>query len=148
MTAQKPRSRRPDAGFFRAAWRAMVLGRCPHCGGSKMFRDYLSLHDRCPVCDLRYEAERGAWLGGLALGYTVGATVALLLAMIEMRWHLIAGTGLDPIWTVAVASLASTWPAYRPAKGLWFAMLYHWDFMAFGDDPPGPVAGVGDPAGP
>src|SRR5580698_4525572 len=38
----------------RPMWRSMVRGwrcRCPNCGEGRMFRAFLKVVDRCPVCD-------------------------------------------------------------------------------------------------
>jgi uncharacterized protein (DUF983 family) len=31
-----------------------IKGLCPRCGKGRMFRKFLKLQDRCPVCDLNY----------------------------------------------------------------------------------------------
>lgn len=46
----------------------------------------------------------------------------------QVAWHWIDEVGLDPLWTIAAASLATSFFAYRPAKAFWFAALYRWDF--------------------
>jgi len=89
-----------------------------------MFRGFYTLHDACPVCATRLEGSDGAWLGGVAIGYLFGALFAFGLGMVELRWHAIRDAGLDPLWTIAVLSLPITALAYRPAKGLWFSLLY------------------------
>ena len=103
-----------------------------------MFASYYGLHERCAVCDTRYETSSGAWLGGIALGYGIGAAVALLLTFVEVAWAPIRGLGLPPTWTIAALSLTATALGYRWAKSMWFALLYGWGFMARGDAPPGP----------
>jgi len=105
-----------------------ALGRCPGCRTQSMFRGFFTLYERCPNCGIRYEREAGAWLGGTALGYTVGALVAVSLGLVELRWHPIEELGLHPLWTITVVSLAVTLPAYRPAKGVWFALLWLYEF--------------------
>ena len=47
-----------------------------------------------------------------------------------------AALGLPPMWTIAAISLVATVIGYRPAKAIWFALLYEWGFMARGDAPP------------
>jgi uncharacterized protein (DUF983 family) len=125
-------------GLLRACWRTLIRERCPHCGKGRFFSGFFSLHPRCTECDLRYEASDGAWLGALGIGYGVGALLGVVLSFVELAWHPIAATPLDPIWTIAVVSVATSALAYRPSKALWFAILYRWDFMAFGDEPAGP----------
>lgn len=93
-----------------------------------MFRGFFTLYERCPNCGIRYEREDGAWLGATALGYSVGALVAVFLGLIELRWRPIGALGLHPLWTIMVVSLLVTVPAYRPAKGVWFALLWLYEF--------------------
>jgi len=105
-----------------------ALGRCPGCRTQSMFRGFATLYERCPNCGIKYEREDGAWLGALALGYTAGALAAVLLGLVELRWHPIRELGLHPLGTIIVVSLLVTVPAYRPAKGVWFALLWLFEF--------------------
>lgn len=89
-----------------------------------MFRSAFELHARCPDCGSPHEVGDGAWLGGVAIGYAFGALFAVAVTIIELRWHPIAGLGLQPTWAIALASIVVTALAYRPAKGLWFSLLY------------------------
>lgn len=128
-------TRRP---YLRTFWRTAVRGRCPSCGETSMFNGVLSMHERCAHCNLRYETSAGAWLGALALGYGIGALAAIILAIVELWLSPIRGLGLHPVWTIVVLSLLATLIGYRWAKSSWFSLLYLYDFMAYGDAPPGP----------
>ncbi len=142
MSTASPRVRPGEqTGLPRACWRTIVRERCPHCGKGRFFAGFFSLRLRCTECDLRYQASDGAWLGALGIGYGVGALLGIVLGIAEVAWHPIGRTGLDPLWTIAVVSVAMSAVAYRPSKALWFAILYRWDFMAFGDAPAGPQDG-------
>lgn len=121
---------------LRTFWRTGILGRCPECGRTSMFNSFYGLHERCAVCDTRFESSSGEWLGGTAIGYTIGALVAVALALIEGQWAPLTAPGLPSMWTIAVLSLVATVIGYRPAKAMWFALLYEWGFMARGDGPP------------
>ncbi|TAK75994.1 MAG: DUF983 domain-containing protein [Dehalococcoidia bacterium] len=127
-----------QTGLLLACWRTVVRERCPHCGKGRFFSGFAGLRPRCTGCDLRYEASEGAWLGAPGIGYGVGALLGIVFSFVELRWHWIASTGLDPLWTIAIGSVVASAVAYRPSKALWFAILYRWDFMAFGDAPAGP----------
>jgi len=113
----------------------LLRGRCPACGGHSMFRGFYGLHAACPACGTRLEISDGAWLGGVAIGYMFGALFAFCLGMAELRWHPIRDAGLDPLWTIAVLSLPVTALAYRPAKGLWFSLLYLFGLAGEGEEP-------------
>ena len=115
------------AGFF--------LGTCPACGRASMFRSLWELHQHCPRCGVRHELAEGSWLGAVAVGYGIGALFAMALAVIELRTHVIAEAGLDPLWTIALSSVPATVLAYRPAKGLWFVLLYLFGLAGDPDEP-------------
>jgi uncharacterized protein (DUF983 family) len=105
-----------------------VPGMCPSCGRASMFRTWIDLYERCPVCGLRYAPESGAWLGAIVVGYGIGALFVLLLVFIEVFAHPIRAIGLNPIWTITLAGLVVTALVYRPSKGLWFALLWVYGF--------------------
>lgn len=88
-----------------------------------MFQGWIDLYERCPACGVRYAVESGAWLGAIAVGYGIAALLAIALTVIEVIAHPIARVGLDPIWAITIIGVAATVLAYRPAKGLWFALL-------------------------
>ena len=94
-----------------------------------MFRGFYALEQHCAVCGTRFEHHDGAWIGGVAVGYGFGVLFGLGLAIVELSWHPIARAGFDPAWTIAGAALPVTVLAYRPAKALWFGLLYLFDFM-------------------
>ncbi len=130
---------RPDLGTGRAIrslWLGMAFGRCPSCLRTSMFRGFIELHDRCPVCGIQYQVESGAWLGAVVLGYAVGALVVVALGIIEALWHPIQQQlRLDPLWTITIIGLAVAAPAYRPAKGFWFALLWVYGFTGEPETP-------------
>ena len=121
---------------LRTFWRTGIMGRCPECGQTSMFRSFYDLHETCAVCGTRFESSSGEWLGGTAIGYGIGAIVALALAIIEVYLAPIRHLGLPPTWTILGISLVATVIGYRPAKAMWFALLYEWGFMSRGDGPP------------
>jgi uncharacterized protein (DUF983 family) len=74
-------------------WRAFLL-RCPNCGGGPIFRRWLLMQERCPVCRMRL--ERGEE------GYQVGAymfnIVAAELIFAAIFVGVLASTWPDPPW--------------------------------------------------
>ena len=130
MPASRTRSK-----LWRTIWRAGVLGRCPECGRTSMFSSFYDLHEQCEVCGTRFESNSGEWLGGTAIGYMLGACVALALSLIEVQWAPIRGLGLPAMWTIAAVTIATTVIGYRPSKALWFGIVYEMGFMAGGDRP-------------
>jgi hypothetical protein len=74
----------------------------------------------------------------MAIGYVLGAGFAMVLGVIEWRFHPIAELGLHPMWTIAVAAIPATAIFYRPSKGVWFALLYLYGLA--GDEGDAPIS--------
>ena len=101
-----------------------------------MFNSYYGLHERCAVCGTHFESNSGEWLGGTAIGYAIGALVALALAVIEVEWAPLSRLGLPAMWTIASAVIVATLVGYRPAKAMWFGLVYELGLMTHTDIPP------------
>jgi len=101
-----------------------------------MFTGLHEIPERCSGCDLQYQVGAGAWLGAIAIGYAFGVITAILAVFVELIWGPIRAVGLDPMWTIAVASLFVTGAAYRPAKGIWFVLLFRYGLMRWPDGTP------------
>lgn len=80
--------------------------RCPRCRVGSIFRDSIfrgfpEMHERCPVCDLKFEREPGYFLGAMYVSYALGLGIVALFAAI--LW---AVTGWwitkDTIWAVVL----------------------------------------------
>jgi len=65
-----------------------LFGRCPRCGGGKVFTSWLKMKPRCPRCGLGFEREDGFFLGAivvnagvvlLSLAAFIGISVAITL---------------------------------------------------------------------
>ena len=64
---------------------------CPRCRVGRIFRGSLlrifpRMHERCPVCDLKFEREEGYFLGAMYISYGIG--VALICAFAFLLWML------------------------------------------------------------
>ena len=125
--------------------RALLRGlakRCPWCGQKKLFRRWLSLPERCPRCDLRFEREEGAFLGSLALNYGVTGLAFLALFIAS----LVLTLPDPPVLRITVASLllVAILPVilYPFAKTTWAALdlILHGMDRGEGPPPPPPVS--------
>src|ERR1043165_6876459 len=63
---------------------AILHKRCPRCRQGEIFRGtmlrgLLSMHDRCPVCGLRFEREPGYFIGAMYVSYGIAIPPYLLL---------------------------------------------------------------------
>ncbi len=63
---------------------SILRQRCPRCRqgpifSRPVFRGWLSMHDRCPVCHLKYEREQGYFIGAMYISYALAIPPYLLL---------------------------------------------------------------------
>lgn len=96
--------------------------RCPRCGEGKLFSRWLKMVPGCPRCGLVFEREEGAFLGSLAINYSVTG-----LALIAYLVVVLAVTLPDPPigWlTVGAVVIAVVVPLffYPFAKTTWAAV--------------------------
>jgi len=54
---------------------AVAAGRCPRCGGARIFRGRLAMHATCPACGLRFEREPGYFTGAMYVSYILALPV-------------------------------------------------------------------------
>ena len=72
---------------------AILHGVCPRCRRGaiyrrSLFRGWLDINERCPVCGLRFEREQGYYLGAMYVSYALSVPpVALLVFAIWMITH-------------------------------------------------------------
>jgi uncharacterized protein (DUF983 family) len=84
----------------------IVCQRCPRCRmGSifrySIFRGFPKMHDRCPVCDLRFDREPGYFLGAMYVSYGLGLGIVAIFAAV--LWSVTGGwITKDTIWAVVL----------------------------------------------
>lgn len=99
-------------------------GRCPRCGQGKLFNGWITLHERCDVCDLDYSfADSGdgpaVFITFFAGFIAVGAALWLEIAYQPSFWvH--AAVSLPVILITCLLPL-------RPLKGWLIARQYQMD---------------------
>jgi uncharacterized protein (DUF983 family) len=80
--------------------------RCPRCRMGtifrySIFRGFPKMHERCPVCDLKFDREPGYFLGAMYVSYGLGIVIIALLAALLWRvtgWWITK----DTIWAVVL----------------------------------------------
>jgi uncharacterized protein (DUF983 family) len=86
--------------------KSILRQRCPRCHTGtiflySIFRGFPKMHDRCPVCDLKFEREPGYFLGAMYVSYALGVVIVALFATV-----LCSVTGWwitkDIIWAVVL----------------------------------------------
>lgn len=97
-------------------------GRCPRCGEGRMFSGFLSLADRCQVCDLDFDFADSADGPAVFVMMIVGFIVVGLVLVIEVAYT-------PPMWLHVVYSvpllIALALGMLRPLKGVLIALQFH-----------------------
>jgi len=80
--------------------------RCPRCRTGNIFRysifrGFPKMHERCPVCDLKFEREPGYFLGAMYVSYGIG--IVFVAGIAALLWY-VTGWWIttDTIWAVVV----------------------------------------------
>jgi uncharacterized protein (DUF983 family) len=76
-------------------WRALRL-RCPNCGGGPLFKNWLQMQTRCPVCRMRLERGEEGYQVGAYMFNIVAAELffgVIFLTILIYRWP-------TPPWTL------------------------------------------------
>ena len=69
-------------------WRSVRL-RCPNCGGAPLFRRWLQMQERCPVCHIRLaRGEEGYQVGAYMFNMVAAELIfaAIFLAILVYTW--------------------------------------------------------------
>ncbi|HTS66638.1 MAG TPA: DUF983 domain-containing protein [Verrucomicrobiae bacterium] len=111
-------------------WRAMVHGRCPVCHKGEIFRvpvwrGYLAMYDRCPVCGLKFEREPGYFLGALYVSYLV--SIPPVLALMLLFWRGLAWRFDRAVFAAFLAYLPLVPVVTRAARVVWMYVDRHFD---------------------
>jgi uncharacterized protein (DUF983 family) len=87
-----------------SAWRSILQQRCPRCRSGRLFRysifrGFPAMHERCSVCDLKFEREQGYFLGSMYISYAMALFIICGLAL--LLWS-ITGWWIDKatLWAV------------------------------------------------
>jgi len=85
---------------------SILRQRCPRCRRGNIFRysifrGFPKMHDRCPVCDLKFNREPGYFLGAMYVSYGLGLVIVALIA--ALLWY-VAGWWItkDTIWAIVL----------------------------------------------
>lgn len=124
----------------RSVWQAMTRGfrcRCPACGKGHLFKGYLTVVDRCEVCDEDLSHQRADDAPPYFTMLIVGHLVVPLVLIVETNWHLSNFANLA-IWLPLTGFLSLT--LLRPIKGAivglqWALYMHGFDTTADPNDP-------------
>jgi uncharacterized protein (DUF983 family) len=107
-----------------------LMGRCPNCSKGALYRSFMTLHETCPVCHVRYERWSGSWTIPVVMGYGAGALFAIALGFYFLKTDQLAGS--ENI--IIPATLVFTAAFYPLCKNLSIFMLWNNGFITV--DPP------------
>jgi uncharacterized protein (DUF983 family) len=95
--------------------------RCPRCGKGPLFRNFLKLWDRCPVCNLQYQTNFGdTWMFIIILDRVpiLFGVAAVYFGYQSTDWR------LATLFFVALA--VPLFATVRERQGLAIALVYIW----------------------
>ncbi len=105
--------------------------RCPRCGQGALFKGFLRVVDRCPVCGLDVAAADSGDGPAVFLIFILGFTLvpAALIFALKVDW---------PLWVLLLIwgpiIIGATLGLMRPAKALTIAAQYRYRRDQFGGD--------------
>jgi uncharacterized protein (DUF983 family) len=79
----------PSAGRALFALFGLARLRCPNCRRGKVLRGWYRVHERCSVCNFRYErSEENYFQGAMFVNFMIGGFTfgASLLAVLMLSW--------------------------------------------------------------
>lgn len=113
-----------------SAFLSALSGRCPACGRGKLYKSFLTLHETCPTCHVRFERWSGSWTIPTVMGYGSGALFAIGLGLIFFKLDRLEGA--ENI--IIPATLVFTAAFYPVCKSVSVFMLWNNGFVF--PDPP------------
>jgi len=111
-------------------FQAIRRQRCPKCREGPIFRaplwrGFLAMHERCPVCGLKFEREPGYFLGALYFSYLLSILPGLAIVLAIWR---VTGWPFDVVMGCAFVAYLPLVPAVtRWARVLWIYVDRHFD---------------------
>ena len=116
-----------NTGSF--AGRVLKL-RCPRCGVGPLFKNLITMHERCPHCSLKYERAPGYFLGSTYINY---GFMAITTMSAYFALHYGAGFSNEQL-TIPLLAYCIVMPLilFRYARAWWLAIDSLCDPTGFG----------------
>lgn len=99
--------------------RAGLLCRCPNCGKGKLFKGFLEVTDRCPVCDYDFSGLNTGDGAAIFVMQIAGGIVVFGALFVQVAYN-------PPIWAMLAVALplvaGLSLGLMRPAKGVMVAL--------------------------
>jgi uncharacterized protein (DUF983 family) len=122
----------PEQNYSTFFTRALKL-RCPRCGEGPLFKNFITMHQKCPRCSLKYERAPGYFLGSTYLnyGFMAFSTMSAYFAL-----HYGANFSNDQLsGPLLIYCIVMPLILFRYARSWWLAMDCYCDPIEFGMHP-------------
>jgi uncharacterized protein (DUF983 family) len=95
---------------------------CPKCREGPIFRrpiyrGWLAMYERCPVCGLEFEREQGYFLGAMYVSY--GLSIPIVVLLVLLFWKFTGWPYDIDVLAAFLAYLPIVPPATRFARVVW-----------------------------
>src|SRR5262245_28665270 len=87
-TGQTPAAAK--SGWIRRLGRylwGLLRQRCPRCLEGRLFRDWRTMNDPCPVCGLIFQREEGYFLGAMYASFVLSAALVVPAYLLITMWR-------------------------------------------------------------
>lgn len=116
-----------ESGLMISAWTLLLRGlflRCPMCGKGKLFKNWLTMYENCPVCHFHYEREPGYFTGAMAINLVISELIvtAYVFPVAVLAGMYPATTPTIPLLLIG-APMTVLLPLlfYRHSRGFWMS---------------------------
>lgn len=106
--------------------------RCPRCGEGKLFTGFMRMHERCPLCGLRFQRGPGYYLGSTYINYGLTAGIVTVAFLVGRLMFNIPGRIL--LWPLFAICLIFPLLIFQRARALWLVMDCHLDKSVLEDE--------------
>jgi len=102
---------------LRKSFANAIRGKCPHCGIGKLLSNWFRVNPRCDACDRSFPVGEGAFLGSMAINYTL--VVFLVLPLWLALWKWIDVSPIVLLYGAVVIAMVTPVLLYPLAWSLW-----------------------------
>src|SRR5712691_549838 len=104
--------------------------RCPRCRQGAIYRKslwrgWLAMHERCPVCGLKFDREPGYFLGAMYVSYALTLVPVLLLVVIF--WRAVGLAYSTALLSAVIVYLPFVPPVARLSRVVWIYIDQRFD---------------------
>jgi uncharacterized protein (DUF983 family) len=106
-----------------SVFKNILLRRCPKCGKGKLFKGLLSMHQKCPHCDMIFEREQGYYTGAMFVNWFFA------VFLITPLWVYMLFSGINFWLSVVLIAIILTLCVpmfFQFSRTLWLYFDYHY----------------------